>query len=115
MIVNKNEYKDIVQDAVKYAQNEVSDDELKKFQKHIETKLENFEPTLMVYGTYNAGKSTLLNALFGIEEMAKTGDSPETAEVYEYKYHGYTIYDTPGINAPIEHEEVTNEHLKNVK
>lgn len=66
----------------------------------------------MVYGTYNAGKSTLLNALFGIEEMAKTGDSPETAEVHKYNYNGYTIYDTPGINAPIEHEEVTNEHLK---
>lgn len=112
MIVDKNEYKNIVQDVIKYTKNEVSDDELKKFQTHIETKLENFRPTLMVYGTYNAGKSTLLNALFGIEEMAKTGDSPETAEVHEYQYNGYTIYDTPGINAPIEHEEVTNEHLK---
>ena len=112
MIVDKNEYKDIVQDVVKYSRNEASNDELKKFQKHIEQKLENFEPTLMVYGTYNAWKSTLLNALFGKEEMAKTGDSPETAEVHEYNYNGYTIYDTPGINAPIEHEEVTNEHLK---
>ena len=44
--------------------------------------------------------------------MAKTGDLPETSEVHEYKYNGYTIYDTPGINAPIKHEEVTNEHLK---
>jgi len=112
MIIDKNEYKEIVQDVIKYSKDEVSDDELKKFQIHIETKLKNFEPTLMVYGTYNAGKSTLLNALFGIEEMAKTGDSPETAEVHEYKYNGYTIYDTPGINAPIKHEEVTNEHLK---
>ena len=112
MIIDKNEYKNIVQDVIKYTKNEVSDDELKKFQTHIETKLENFKPTLMVYGTYNAGKSTLLNALFGIEEMAKTGDSPETAEVHEYNYNGFTIYDTPGINAPIKHEEVTSEHLK---
>lgn len=66
----------------------------------------------MVYGTYNAGKSTLLNALFGEDEKAKTGDSPETAEVHQYIYNGYTIYDTPGINAPIEHEEVTTEHLE---
>jgi len=112
MIVDKNRYKKIVEDVIKYSKNEVSENDLKQFQQHIEEKLENFEPTLMVYGTYNAGKSTLLNALFGIEEMAKTGDSPETAEVSEYKYNGYTIYDTPGINAPIEHEEVTNQHLK---
>ncbi|MFK5976565.1 MAG: 50S ribosome-binding GTPase [Sulfurovum sp.] len=112
MIIDKNEYQEIVEDVIKYSKDEIANDELKKFKIHIETKLENFEPTLMVYGTYNAGKSTLLNALFGIEEMAKTGDSPETAEVHEYKYNGYTIYDTPGINAPIKHEEVSNEHLK---
>ncbi len=90
----------------------VSDRELYSFREHIEHKLKFFEPTLMIYGTYNSGKSTLLNALFGIEEMAKTGDSPETDRVHEYNYNGYTIYDTPGINAPIEHEEVTNKHLK---
>jgi len=112
MIIDKDEYKEIVANIIEYSKNEVSNDELKKFQIHIEEKLKNFKPTLMVYGTYNAGKSTLLNALFGIEEMAKTGDSPETADVHEYKYNGYTIYDTPGINAPIEHEEVTSEHLK---
>ena len=111
-MTNKNDYKKIVQDVVKYSSQLVSDSELNKFQKHIENKLKSFEPTLMIYGTYNEGKSTLLNALFGIEEMAKTGDSPETAEVHDYKYNGYTIYDTPGINAPIEHEEVTSEHLK---
>jgi len=112
MIIDKNEYKNIIVDVIKYSKKEVSQDELEKFQTHIEDKLKNFEPTLMVYGTYNAGKSTLLNALFGIDEMAKTGDAPETAEVHKYNYNGYTIYDTPGINAPIEHEEVTNEHLK---
>lgn len=112
MIVDKNEYKEIVENIIQYSKGMASDNALKKLQTHIQAKLENFEPTLMVYGTYNAGKSTLLNALFGIEEMARTGDSPETAEVHEYKYNGYTIYDTPGINAPIEHEEVTTEHLK---
>ena len=43
--------------------------------------------------------------------MAKTGDSPETAEVHGYEYNGVVIYDTPGINAPIEHDDVTKEHL----
>ena len=111
-MINKNDYIEIVQDIVKYSKEQVSDTELKQFQIHIEEKLESFEPTLMVYGTYNSGKSTLLNAIFGKEEMAKTGDSPETAEVHSYNYNGYTIYDTPGINAPIEHEEITTEHLK---
>jgi small GTP-binding protein len=112
MIVDKSKYKEIDDDIAKYSKGIANDKELEIFKTHIEDKLNNFRPTLMVYGTYNSGKSTLLNALFGKEELAKTGDSPETAEVYEYQYNGFTIYDTPGINAPIEHETVTKEHLK---
>ncbi len=111
-MIDKNIYKEIVYNIIKNSKGLVSDRELYSFREHIEHKLKFFEPTLMIYGTYNSGKSTLLNALFGIEEMAKTGDSPETDRVHEYNYNGYTIYDTPGINAPIEHEEVTNRHLK---
>ena len=81
-----------------------------KFHADIEQKLNNFKPSLMVYGCYNAGKSTLINALFG-KEVAKTSDVPETDRVSEYIYNNFSIYDTPGINAPIQHEEVTNEHL----
>jgi len=64
-MIDKNDYKKIVQDVIRYSKEQVSDNELKKFQIDIEDKLESFEPTLMMYGTYNAGKSTLLNALFG--------------------------------------------------
>lgn len=85
-------------------------DNLNKFYTDIEQKLNNFKPSLMVYGCYNAGKSTLINALFG-KEVAKTSDVPETDRVNEYIYNNFSIYDTPGINAPIQHEEVTNEHL----
>jgi len=81
------------------------------FHSHIDEKLNNFNPTIMVYGVYNAGKSTLLNAIFGKDEMAKTGDAPQTAKVSAYTYNGYTIYDTPGINAPIIHQQITDEHL----
>jgi GTP-binding protein EngB required for normal cell division len=90
----------------------VPQSELNNFSQHIENKLANFNPTLMVYGTYNAGKSTLLNAIFGKDEMAKTGDAPETYKVSAYDYNGFTIYDTPGINAPVEHEKVSREHLQ---
>ena len=82
-----------------------------KFKIDTEDKLKNFKPSMMVYGVYNAGKSTILNAIFG-KEVATVADAPETDKVEGYEYNGYTIYDTPGINAPIKHEEVTKEHLK---
>ena len=111
MVVDKNSYLDIQKKVGEYSLDLVSKKELTSFNKHIELKLSDFKPTLMIYGTYNAGKSTLLNALFGQEEMAKTGDAPETKEVHEYKYNGYTIFDTPGLNARSDDDIVTKEHL----
>jgi len=112
MITDKNNYIEIQKKIVQYSDGLVSKNELDSFTQHIEAKLADFKPTLMIYGTYNAGKSTLLNALFGQEEMAKTGDAPETKEVHEYKYNGYTIFDTPGMNARNEDDIVTAEHLE---
>jgi GTP-binding protein EngB required for normal cell division len=112
MIIQKEQYEDIKREVVQYSKEYQSPESIKQFTEHIEEKLNKFKPTIMVYGTYNAGKSTLINALFGKEELAKTGDAPETSTVSEYEYNGYTIYDTPGINAPQEHEKVTSEHLK---
>ncbi len=111
-LIGETTYLEIQNRINEYSKDVVSIDELNSFNQHIEAKLSDFNPTLMVYGTYNAGKSSLLNALFGQEEKAKTGDSPETSKIQAYKYNGYTIYDTPGINAPIDHDKVTKEHLK---
>lgn len=66
--------------------------------------------SIMVYGVYNAGKSTLINALLGIER-AKVADRPETDCVSRYPWREFEILDTPGIDAPIRHEEVTREQL----
>lgn len=112
MIIDKIEYKEMIGNIIKYSKEKVDNKELAIFKSHVENKLKNFKPTIMVYGTYNSGKSTLLNALFGENEIAKTGDAPETEKIHKYQYKGFTIYDTPGINAPIEHERVTSEHLK---
>jgi len=71
MIVDKEQYKEIVSDISEYAKGQISDDELKKFVQNVEEKLKNFIPTFMIYGTYNAGKSTLVNALFGKERWQK--------------------------------------------
>lgn len=75
-------------------------------------KAQQLHPRIMVYGNYNAGKSTLLNALMGRAD-AKMADRPETAEVTEYQWQSYTLLDTPGIDAPIEHEEVAENQLQN--
>lgn len=67
-------------------------------------------PVVMVFGIYNAGKSTLLNALMG-EERAAVADRPETSVVTAYEWNGFRLLDTPGIDAPAEHERVSREQL----
>ena len=75
------------------------------------TKLAEVKPHIMVYGIYNAGKSSIINELLG-KDKAIVSDKPTTDRVYYYEWKGYQIADTPGVGAPIEHEYVTNEHLK---
>ena len=67
-------------------------------------------PVVIVFGIYNAGKSTLLNALMG-EERAAVADRPETSVVTAYEWNGFRLLDTPGIDAPAEHERVSREQL----
>ena len=74
-------------------------------------KIRKVEPEIMIYGIYNAGKSSILNELIG-EDRAKVEDIPTTDSVTYYQWQGYKIADTPGIFAPIKHEEVTQAHLK---
>lgn len=65
---------------------------------------------VMLFGSYNAGKSSLINALL-MEEVAATGDIPKTAFADKYYWNGCYLMDTPGVNAPIEHEAVTQEQI----
>jgi len=111
MNLDVKKFEDIKNEVMDLSKAYVLENEIDEFKNHIDEKLNNFNPTLMIYGVYNAGKSTLINAIFGEEEKAKTSDIPETAKIQAYDYNGYTIFDTPGINAPKEHEEVTHEHL----
>lgn len=68
-------------------------------------------PNIMVFGIYNAGKSTFLNALIG-ESRAKMADRPETSVVTSYEWNGFKLLDTPGIDAPEAHERVSREQLE---
>ena len=74
-------------------------------------RLKQFQPEIMFFGIYNAGKSSILNALMG-EDCAKVADVPTTDSIDFYNWHGYRLADTPGVNAPIAHQRVTEEHLR---
>jgi len=90
---------------------EDSADIAKKFFEVNDTKIRTVEPEIMVYGIYNAGKSSILNELMGSDKAA-VNDVPTTDTVTYYDWQGYKIADTPGVMAPIEHENVTQEHLQ---
>ena len=74
-------------------------------------RVEDDRIRIMLFGAYNAGKSTLLNALLG-KESARIGDVPTTDKVDRYDWHGHVLLDTPGVNAPIEHQEVSEAELE---
>lgn len=107
-LTNKNHYLGKIEDIKKCMP---GDPDVEELEKKVKEKLKEFRPYLMVYGIYNSGKSTLINALFGID-VAEVDDVPKTDKVQKYEIDGIIIYDTPGIDAPIEHEMVTEEHLK---
>jgi len=84
------------------------EDEVNKIKgsvKGIQSRISQLDkPRIMLYGVYNAGKSTLLNALAG-KKLAETGDIPTTTEVNSYVWQDYKFYDTPGIDSPEKKEE----------
>lgn len=103
----------IPDEAVELSRRHGIEGELVRDQAQIAADLAKYRPELMVYGCYNAGKSTLLNALLSEtgEELAPVSAAPCTSAVTTYCFGDYTVYDTPGIDAPIEHERVSRAHL----
>lgn len=74
-------------------------------------KLEATKPEVMIYGIFNAGKSSIINELLG-EDKAETNDVPTTHIISRYAWQGYQLTDTPGVGAPVDDEQVTQEHLR---
>jgi GTP-binding protein EngB required for normal cell division len=107
----KNELLEVLQSLTILAQGRIADDIINDIKSHTNSKINEMTPVISLYGAYNAGKSTLLNALIG-KELAKEGSSPETFRVEKYTWGEWTIFDTPGIDAPIVHEKITEEHIK---
>ncbi|MBN1461086.1 MAG: 50S ribosome-binding GTPase [Armatimonadetes bacterium] len=59
---------------------------------------------LALFGQYNSGKSTIVNALLG-ERAAVTGDAPETKIAQVYSVMGFEIADLPGGDARLQESE----------
>lgn len=72
---------------------------------------EKKSPAIMFYGLYNAGKSTLINALCK-SDIAPVGDVPTTTTIQTVPWEGYTLIDTPGINAHAEHTEIAEKEIR---
>ncbi len=68
------------------------------------------KPKVMVYGIYNSGKSTLVNAICK-QKVAEVADRPMTCQITEYDAGKYILIDSPGVNAPVQHEEIADKHL----
>lgn len=81
-----------------------------KVKQNVDGLMYGEKPKVLVYGIYNAGKSTLINALLR-EKRAKISDRPETDSIDRYEMEKYTLHDSPGVDAPIDHEKVTEAFL----
>lgn len=100
----------IHQELAPHLQRWIGEQPATKFASDLFARSERMRPAVMIFGVYNAGKSTLLNALLGKIE-ASMADRPETECVTAYEWNGFNLLDTPGIDAPPEHEQVSREQL----
>lgn len=111
MLAYKPLFEQVLTAIQQHGEGRIEANKLRQVVLQIQQKLADLRPTIMVYGIYNAGKSTLINALIG-QEQATVSDRPETDAVTEYQWQGIRLFDTPGIDAPIQHQTVTEAHLK---
>jgi len=76
---------------------------------------EDNKPISLVFaGQYSAGKSTILKALTGIDDIA-IGAGITTQEVHSYDWNGIQVIDTPGIHTTLrpDHDEISYQAIAN--
>ncbi len=113
LLNNINQIKEIVNKSERLFYSEENYyDKKKKITLEQETiELLNLEkPKIMVAGIYSAGKSTLINVLCR-KDVAEVSARPQTDKITEYDYNDYILVDSPGVDAPIKYEEITNEYV----
>ena len=91
----------------------LNEDELNKIEAY-KAWMKETRPSIMVIGHYNAGKSSLLNALTGHfdDDYFPVADKRETSEEKEFKNEKSVFIDTPGLNATEMDDDNTLTSLK---
>ena len=80
-----------------------------------ETTAEGDKPiSLALAGQYSAGKSTIIKALTGRDDIA-TGAGITTEQTHVYEWNGVRVVDTPGIHTTVrpEHDDIAYEAISN--
>lgn len=76
---------------------------------------EGDKPVSIVFaGQYSAGKSSILKALTGIQNIA-IGEGITTQEAHEYDWNGIKVVDTPGIHTTLhpDHDAISYQKIAN--
>ena len=76
---------------------------------------EGEKPVSLVFaGQYSAGKSTILKALTGINDIA-IGTGITTQKAHAYDWNGIEVIDTPGIHTTLypDHDEISYQAIAN--
>ena len=106
----KKELSDLRDRLINVSQNRESAEKIRNLKQKTDMIFSKKNPSIMFYGLYNAGKSTIINAIFG-EEIAPTGDVPTTWKIQRIPWENFEIVDTPGINANNEHTLVSDNEI----
>ena len=76
---------------------EISEDAKHKIMEELLKMSEN-KANILITGATGCGKSSTINALFGIEKAeVGTGADPQTMSIEKYDYNGLTLWDSPGL------------------
>ena len=76
---------------------EMSEFEKRKIMEEMLKMSEN-KANILITGATGSGKSSTINALFGIEKAeVGTGADPQTMSIAKYDYNGLTLWDSPGL------------------
>ena len=107
----KNQFRKLSDKVIECLKNNDFLNDAEYIDKEINQQMAKGSPSIMFYGVYNAGKSSIINALAG-EYIAEVGDIPTTAKIQKIIWNGFHLVDTPGIVANDEHTIIAEDEIK---